>query len=94
MVDLNMAKGNPGALQFICEAYAPGISIAKLARAEQAFQRMQDNKIEGAALYMLWNDCCDRNTSKAIEIMLINDIEDIKKHINLDGGRGIPYECE
>lgn len=53
---------------------------------------MQDNNIRGAKLYMLWNDCCDRNTDKTMNIMLENPIEDIVKHINFEGGRGIKYD--
>ena len=40
---------------------------------------------------MIWNDCCDRNAEKALDIMLNNDIDDIRYHINYEDGRGIPY---
>ena len=60
-------------------------------RAEAAFQRMQDNGIIGDKLYMLWNDCCDRDTVKAVDLMTLDTIENITRHINHKGGRGIPY---
>jgi len=60
--------------------------------AERAFQRMQDNGIVGDKLYMLWNDCCGRDTRKALDIMTTHSVEDIIHHINYDEGRGIPYE--
>lgn len=41
---------------------------------------------------MLWNDCCDRNTAKAVDIMLAKSIEDIFAHLNYERGRGIPFE--
>lgn len=87
MVSFDLCEGNPGALSFMGQAYA-----VDMFRAEDAFQRMQDNKISGSKLYMLWNDCCDRDTKKALEIMLNNDIDDIVKHINFEAGRGIRYE--
>lgn len=89
MVSFNLCDGNPGALTFMMDAYDKF-----LFKAEAAFQRMQDNLIRGAKLYMLWNDCCDRNTKKAVEIMLNNPIDDILQHINYEQGRGIPYEDE
>lgn len=40
---------------------------------------------------MLWNDCCDRNTFKTLDIIISHTIEDIEEHINYKNGRGIPY---
>lgn len=86
MVTFEVCNGNPGALTFIMEAYDKNMF-----KAERAFQRMQDNNITGAKLYMLWNDCCGRNTEKAMQIMLENTIQDIVEHINYVNGRGIKY---
>lgn len=86
MVSFAILEGNPGATAFMAEAYNKF-----LFKAERAFQRMQDANITGAKLYMLWNDCCDRDTEKAINIMIDNDIDDIVSHINYENGRGIPY---
>ena len=60
--------------------------------AEQGFQRMQENGITGDKLYMLWNDCCGRDTGLALETMMCMDMEEIVRHINYDGGRGFPVE--
>ena len=87
MVSFDICEGNPGALGFVMDAYD-----RNFVKAEKAFQKMHDNRITGSKLYMLWNDCCNRNTEKAIEIMLDNPIEDIVRHINYENGRGIPYE--
>lgn len=87
MVRLDICEGNVGCLTFVCDAYE-----FNMFRAERAFQRMQDNNITGCKLYMLWNDCCDRNIEKAVNIMLNNTIEDIVAHINYENGRGIKYE--
>ena len=86
MVSFDICEGNPGCLTFLMDAYNKF-----LFRAECAFQRMSDAGIKGAQLYMLWNDCLDRDTARAVEIMFNDPIEDIKEHINYKGGRGIHY---
>lgn len=88
MVTFDICEGNVGALIFLMDAYDK-----TLFKAERAFQRMQDNHITGDKLYMLWNDCCNRNTKMAVDIMCENSIEDIMKHINYENGRGISYEA-
>lgn len=92
LVSFDMCEGNPGALTFMMAAYSPNKNLKELLKTESAFGRMRKFGITGAKLYMLWNDCCDRDTDKAIQIMRTNDIDDILKHINYEGGRGIPYE--
>lgn len=87
MVTFDIAQGNPGCLSFMGDAYA-----RRMMDAERALQRMQDNDIKGDKIYMLWNDCCDRDTNKTLDIMLNNTIEDIVEHINYDHGRGIKYK--
>lgn len=88
-VTFDICKGNPGALTFMMEAYNKFMF-----KAERAFARMRDNGIDGAKLYMLWNDCCDRNTDMAVSIMCNHDIDDIVEHINYENGRGIKFEEE
>jgi hypothetical protein len=88
---INLAEGNPGTLTFIMEALSS--SYAKLYPnfVYSAFIRMQYSHITGSKLYMLWNDCCNRQTNTALDIMLNNSIEDIVQHINYENGRGIEY---
>ena len=85
MVNIDICEGNPGALMFLMQAYDK-----YLFRAERAFQRMQDHGITGAKLYMFWNDCCGRDTGKAINLMNEWPVEKIVEHINYEGGYGIP----
>ena len=85
MVSFNICKGNPGALQFVLEAYN-----CSPANAERAFQRMQNHGITGAKLYMLWNGCCDRNTNNTLLAMQYFPITEINYRINYEGGRGRP----
>jgi hypothetical protein len=89
MVEFGITEGNPGALTFMVLAYNK-----KPFFAERGFQRMQDAGITGARLYMLWNDCCGRDTVMAMEIMAFADIEDIRHHIDDGHGRGIPFEFD
>lgn len=65
MVTFDLCEGNPGALTFMMAAYDKYLFFA-----ERAFARMRDNGIKGSKLYMLWNDCCDRDISKAVDIMI------------------------
>ena len=85
MVSFDICKGNPGALMFLMDAYKKYMFCA-----ERAFQRMQDNGITGDRLYMFWNDCCARDTGKAINLMIEWPIEKIVRHINYEEGYGIP----
>ena len=86
LVTFDLCEGNPGALTFMMAAYDKHLCFA-----ERAFARMRDNGIKGAMLYMLWNDCCDRDISKAVDIMINEPIDSIAEHINYERGRGIPY---
>lgn len=85
MVTFDICKGNPGALTFVMLAYEYNPY-----RAEAAFRRMQNNGITGDKLYMLWNDCCDRDVEQALVNMECMSMEEIVFHINYEGGRGIP----
>lgn len=78
--------GNIGALSFFCE----GLKFDTM-KANEGFARMYENGITNDKLYMLWNDCCDRDTKRAVYIMLHDNIDSIHKHINYGNGRGIPY---
>lgn len=89
MVSFDICEGNPGALTFLMQAYD-----VDLFGAERAFQRMQDNGVTGCKLYMLWNDCCNRDTKLSLQIMTKCSIEKIKEHINYEGGRGFAFTAE
>lgn len=85
MVTFDICAGNPGALQFLMQAYD-----MDMFKAEQGFQRMQRAGITGVRLYMLWNDCCNRDTEAALLAMNTLNIESVVEFINYEGGRGIP----
>lgn len=89
MVTFDICKGNPGALTFLMGAY--GLDMFK---AEEAFQRMQNMKITGDKLYMVWNDCCDRDTEFTLDVMIHATDEEIIRHLNYEHGRGIRFDKE
>lgn len=93
MVSFDDCEGNPGALRFMTAAYF-GSSIGDAMTAERAFQRVIDAGIRGGALYVLWNDCCNRDTKFALEVMQKYDIEEIKRCIIGDGSRGYAIKKE
>ena len=93
MVSFDDCQGNPGALAFMSEAYFGG-GISTALKAEAAFKRVIDAGIRGVGLYLLWNDCCGRDTAFALEVMLHYDIDKIKRHVNLKEDRGIPFDRE
>ncbi len=82
-----LCKGNPGALNVIMESLA-------FKNGKMALGRMLENCITGDKLYMLWNDCCNRDTRQAVTIMRYGSIEEIQKHINYSFGRGYEFSDE
>ena len=89
MVEFTICEGNPRAIIFLMSAYK-----IDMFKAESAFQRMQVNNITGAKLYMLWNDCCNRNTELALQIIFAAPVDKIIEHINYANGRGFPFTKE
>jgi len=86
MVTFDICEGNPGALNFLIQAYD-----SDPFKAETAFQKLQDSNITGDKLYMIWNDCCNRDTARAVDMILENDIETLNHFINYENGRGLIY---
>ena len=89
MALFELVEGNPGAMTFVRIAYTSYPDLANL-----AFFRMERNGITGSALYMLWNDCCNRDTKMAVEAALYCPLGFLKDHINKRGGRGIRIESK
>ena len=89
MALFELVEGNPGAMTFVRIAYTSYPDLA-----DYAFFRMECNGITGSALYMLWNDCCNRDTKMAVEAALYCPLGFLKDHINKGGGRGIKIEIK
>jgi len=86
MVSFAITEGKLGALLFCMDAYKQNPL-----RAETCFMRMQKAGITGTKLYMLWNDCCNRDVDMSMRIMSSTPIKTILEHINYENGRGIPF---
>ena len=76
-----LTKFNPGAVVFVMDA------LSRNKNASIGFTRMNAFGIRGEYLYVLWNDCCDRDTDKAIDVMMNNSKDDILDHL-----AGLSYE--
>lgn len=73
---LKLADGNIGALSFLNEfmGYFFGYTL----------ERIEMLDLKGDELYMLWNDCCDRDSIKVLEIInRFNKGEFTKEYIHL-----------
>ena len=88
MLVIDVCAGNPGALTFAMAAIGkdPGAAFHGL-------NRMKKAGITGSRLYMLWNDCCSRDTAETLKVMLDYPIDLIHRHINYESGRGIPFNA-
>ena len=86
---LSVSKGNPGAAAF-CMEVMHNENTSNYAAA--AIERMNYLDITGDKLYMIWNDCCNRDTEKTLTVMLEKSKDDLIKHLNYENGRGIPFD--
>ena len=84
-----MCKGNPGALSFIMEAY----HFSPFG-AEECMQRMKKLDITGDKLYMLWSDCCSRDTELTLTMMEKASDEQLSYYLNYEHGRGRKFSLE
>ena len=87
-----LSEDNSGCVTFLCELadYHKGTPDFLL---DLLF--FDNNEIYGSKLYMLWNDCCNRNIEKTVEtIKMLRDKQVSKEviHKNLGRGRALPFE--
>lgn len=81
-----MSEGNPGCLHFLFEVL--GIS------SEDLFDialRLDSAELYGSLIYMLWNDCCDRDVAKTVRMIRNLDRDTLRSYV-VDKGRGTKYE--
>lgn len=88
------SQGNPGAMTVVT-------LILKAAAKDLAYMQCLDMfdklKLKGSKLYMLWNDCCNRDIDKILKITFLLKLgelteQDIHEHINYEGGRGREFD--
>lgn len=83
-----MSEGNPGALQtlFLLFSEADGLPYVLALDAIGIY---------GSRLYMLWNDCCNRDIGKVKKILYRWARDEIKSEeilAHVSGGCGTPFE--
>ncbi len=80
-----MSDGNPGCLSFFIEV---------LKEDENVFWKilikLDTSELYGSLIYMLWNDCCNRDTQKTIRMIRKLDILTLRSYV-VDKGRGTKY---
>lgn len=85
-----MAEGNPGCIAFLCE-------LLNMPEGMKAIKTLQEFGIFGSRAYQLWNDCCNRETEKAAEILKLAKEgkitqAEICEHVFLPYGK--PFDLE
>jgi len=63
----NMTGGNPGAVAFLVELHKNCGSTYKW--IELTTTLCVDMNLRGEQLYKIWNDCCQRDTKRAIKVI-------------------------
>ena len=57
-----ISRGNPGCMQFLVE-------LMHLTNGRAEVQTLMKLGMGGSRTYQFWNDCCDRNTNDAAEVL-------------------------
>lgn len=87
-----LSEGNPGALTVIMEMMGRNHNPLYA----QYLLRLKNIGVTGDKLYMLWNDCCDRNFDLMYKVLSMHmadkiSAEELLSHIRGDGCRGYPF---
>lgn len=83
-----MSEGNPGCLTFLMEA----LSKTNQFRFVEMVLRLDKAELYGSHIYMLWNDCCDRDLDKTIGMITDIENDDELRSYVVDRGYGKKYE--
>jgi len=84
---MTMSEGNPGALTILMQMIGDPTGILDILTCDSL-------EIRGSKLYMLWNDCCERNYAKFKRTLAMLKVglfsqEEIQKNLSLT--RAIPF---
>lgn len=84
-----ISEGNPGCMQFCCELLSKG--------GYEALLMLTEAGLKGSRAYQLWNDCCGRDTEKAIKVLQYRKDgriteEEMKDHVFQPWGK--PFNLE
>ena len=85
---IKLSDGNPGAI-------SAAIEIAR----ENVLDLLACDRLAlyGAELYMLWNDCCNRDAKKVNAVLAAwrhGKLSEEEIHHHLEGINGIPFDLE
>ena len=84
-----MSEGNPGAMNFMMESITLNpMNVIKV------ILPLDIMEIYGSKIYMLFNDCCNRDheeVDKVIMAYLSGKLTKREIHANLSQGRGTPF---
>jgi hypothetical protein len=95
MMDIvtKMSEGNMGAITCLMEMIKKDDWYAGV-HGVLMILNFDSMGLYGSKLYMLWNDCCDRDLIQLELVMRNWQMGELTKeeiHINLDKGRGTPF---
>jgi len=83
-----MSEGNPGCITFLMEV----MKNVDQFRFIEMVLRLDKAELYGSHIYMLWNDCCDRDLDKTIEMITnIKNDDELRSYV-IDRGYGKKYE--
>lgn len=78
-----MSEGNPGCLEFLMDVF-------KTQNIETFYEiviRLDNAKLYGKFIYMLWNDCCIRDTYKTIRMIRKLDVDILRSYVSTERRR-------
>lgn len=73
-----LSDGNPGALTFMFNMITIVISPMELMKI---LFKLDESEIYGSHIYMIWNDCCDRDTEKAIKMIKNLSTQELRSYV-------------
>lgn len=82
---MKMSDGNPGCLTFLMElAHKDSMLLCSVAL------KLDSAELYGSEVYMLWNDCCDRDIDKTVRMIKKLDYKTLRSYV-VDRGYGAKY---
>lgn len=82
-----MSNGNPGCISFL---------MGVLNNSNEDFfyccLKLDSMEMYGSEIYQLWNDCCDRDTDKTIQIIRTYSNKEIISHVRNGKARADKFE--
>lgn len=83
---IKMCEGNPGAMTALMEVvkYGEQVDPNDFMGGLEKILALDTLEIYGTDIYVLWNDICDRNTSKMIAVLRANQLGFISGQILKD----------